>query len=200
MSSARFIVLDGVDGCGKSTQAKALTAALEARGRHPLHLREPGSSAAGEAIRRTLLNPELTLGPATETLLFAAARRQTMEELVVPALAAGRDVVCERFHASTFAYQAFAGELDEDHVLGLLERWASPVLPEVELILTLPAQDAGRRRGAPSDRIEAKGMEFQQRVAEGYARYLELCPRAVAVDARGTVEDVHARVLGVLDA
>ena len=200
MSTVRFIVLDGVDGCGKSTQAEALMQTLQGRGRRPLHLREPGSSAAGEAIRRTLLDPELTLGPSAETLLFAAARRQTMEELVVPALASGRDVVCERFHASTFAYQAFAGELDADPVLELLKTWASPVLPEVELILTLPTRDALRRRGAPSDRIEAKGMDFQQRVAEGYARYLELCPRAVEVDASGTVDEVHNRVLEVLDA
>ena len=101
---ARFIVLDGVDGCGKSTQARRLVEHLsKVRGVEALHLREPGSTRVGERIRELLLSHDHDLDPGVELLLFAAARRQTLRELVAPALAQGRDVVCERFHASTFA-------------------------------------------------------------------------------------------------
>ena len=127
-----FVVLDGVDGCGKSTQAKLLVDSLGAGDVDaPLHLREPGSTRAGEGIRRLLLSGEVELLPAAETLLFTAARRQMLEELVAPALAAGRDVVCERFHPSTFAYQAVGGGLDEDEVWTLLEGWAGRPVPDL---------------------------------------------------------------------
>src|SRR5262245_34284111 len=111
-----FVVIDGVDGCGKSTQAERLVRALATLPgadpeRAPLHLREPGSTKLGETLRGLLLGRGREMSPAVETLLFAAARRQMLDELVRPALAAGRLVVCERFHPSTFAYQAVAGGL-----------------------------------------------------------------------------------------
>ena len=145
-----FVVLDGIDGCGKSTQAKRLAAVLpelRSRGRSStdpavddlprgngageerktLHLREPGSTPAGEAIRALVLAPEPHFGRGTLALLFAAARRETLEELVAPALAEGRDVVIERFHASTFAYQGVRQcsgrepqHFDDDALLALL--------------------------------------------------------------------------------
>src|SRR5687768_14641197 len=99
---ARFFVLDGIDGCGKSTQAKLLVEALSRSAtRPPLHLREPGSTGAGERIRELVLSHEHELDAGVELLLFAAARRQMLSEVVAPALREGRDVVCERFHAST---------------------------------------------------------------------------------------------------
>jgi thymidylate kinase len=114
-----FVVLDGVDGCGKSTQALRLAERLTTLGGpSPLHLREPGSTRVGEALRALLLDPDSTIGPTSETLLFASARAQMLEELVQPALEEGRHVVCERFNPSTFAYQAWAGGLEPDRVLG----------------------------------------------------------------------------------
>ena len=95
-----FFVLDGIDGCGKSTQAALLTQALERAGRRPLHLREPGSTPAGERIRALLLARDEALSPAVEALLVCAARAHMLAARVAPALADGRDVVCERFHAS----------------------------------------------------------------------------------------------------
>jgi dTMP kinase len=188
-----FLVVDGIDGCGKSSQAGLL---VERLGVEPgLHLREPGSTALGERLRGLLLGRELEIEPAVETLLFAAARRQMLDELVAPALARGATVVCERFHPSTFAYQAVAGELDESRVLELLHGWAGAPRPDLILLLDLEVELAARRRGAATDRIEAKGLEFQRRVAEGYRRYAELDPTVVLVDARGSREEVHARVL-----
>ena len=189
----RFIVIDGVDGCGKSTQAELLAQALGVPSR--LHLREPGSTRVGERLRELLLSRELTLGPAVETLLFAAARRQMLDELVAPALARGEDVVCERFNPSTYAYQAVAGDLDEELVLGLLSTWANSPRPDLVLLLDLDVDEAAARRGAATDRIEDKGLEFQRRVAAGYRRYAEHFPEAVLIPASGSAEEVHAAVM-----
>jgi dTMP kinase len=189
----RFIVIDGVDGCGKSTQARLLAEALGVPAR--LHLREPGSTGVGERLRELLLCRDFDLGPAVETLLFAAARRQMLEELVSPALERGEDVVCERFNPSTYAYQAVAGELDEQQVLSLLSTWANSPRPDLVVLLDLDVEQAAARRGAATDRIEDKGLEFQRRVAEGYRRYAEHFPEAVLVPAGGSCEEVHAAVM-----
>lgn len=194
-ASARFIVLDGIDGCGKSTQARRLAESLsQARGVPALHLREPGSTKVGERIRELLLSREHELDPGVELLLFAAARRQTLRELVRPALAQGRDVVCERFHASTFAYQAIAGGLPEDDVLAVLLRWADDPRPDALILLDIDPVDAARRRDGPADRIEAKGLEFQRRVAEGYRRFAELQPSTVVLDGSASADEVARAV------
>jgi dTMP kinase len=192
---ARFIVLDGVDGCGKSTQARRLAEHLtKVRGVEALHLREPGSTKAGERIREILLAREHDLDPGVELLLFAAARRLMLRELVAPALAAGRDVVCERFHASTFAYQAVAGGLPEADVLTLLVRWSNEPEPDALVLLDLDPELAARRRVGPSDRIEAKGLDFQRKVAAGYRRFAALRPETQVVDASGDADTVERAV------
>ncbi len=192
---ARFIVLDGIDGCGKSTQARRLAESLtQARGVPALHLREPGSTKVGERIRELLLSREHELDPGVELLLFAAARRQTLRELVRPALAQGRDVVCERFHASTFAYQAIAGGLPEDDVLAVLLRWADDPRPDALILLDIDPAAAARRRDGPEDRIEAKGLEFQRRVAEGYRRFAHLQPSTVVIDGSASADQVARAV------
>ena len=196
MARAGFVVLDGIDGCGKSTQAARLVEWLRQRdGAQPLHVREPGSTAVGERVRALLLERGIAIAPATETLLFAAARRQLLEECIAPALSAGRPVVCERFHASTFAYQAVAGELEEDAVLALLESWATIARPDLELILDLELDQALARRGAASDRIEEKSGDYPARVLAGYRRYCERIPRARLVDAAGSEAEVFERIL-----
>ena len=197
-----FVILDGVDGCGKSTQASRLVAALAAEcppERAPLHLREPGSTAVGERVRALLLDREHELSPEVETLLFCAARRQMLDELVRPALAAGRDVVCERFHPSTYAYQAIAGGLDPADVLGLLNQWAGDPAPDLILIFELPVEEALARRGASSDRIEDKGADFLRRVAEGYRAYAAADHRARCVDATASPEGVAREVRRLVD-
>jgi dTMP kinase len=192
-----FLVVDGVDGCGKTSQATLL---CESLGVPPtLHLREPGSTALGEGLRSLLLDPAQRIEPASEVLMFAAARRQMLEELVAPALDGGQDVVCERFHPSTFAYQAVAGELDDEQVLTLLRTWAGSPRPDLVLLLELDVAEAARRRGDATDRIEAKGLGYQRRVAEGYRRYAELDPSAVLIDGGGSVEQVHARILAEVE-
>lgn len=205
MSAPLFLVLDGIDGCGKSTQAVRLCERLESEGRpRPLHLREPGSTGLGEALRGHLLDSDWELSPSVEVLLFASARRQLLDECVTPALAEGRDVVCERFHASTYAYQGHAGALEPDVLMGLLEGWANTPRPHAEWVLSLPVSTAHARRGADRDRIERRGLEYQERVAEGYAAYVERVPHASAVDAErdpdAVAADLWERTRALLDA
>jgi dTMP kinase len=190
-----FVVLDGIDGCGKSTQARLLVEALTAQGGRPLHVREPGSTRVGEALRAIVLARENDVSARVETLLFAAARAQMLDELVEPALASGRDVVCERFHPSTFAYQAVAGGLDERHVLDLLDRFAGQPKPDVVIVLDVDPKAASARRSTSSDRIEDKGLEFQRAVARGYARYAELVPDTVVIDGARDAEAVARDIL-----
>src|SRR6187397_935543 len=131
-----FVVLDGIDGCGKTTQAAKLVEAWRREsGRETVHLREPGSTKLGEALRGLLLERGGELSPAVEALLFATARRQMLDEIVRPALARGAAVVVERFHPSTFAYQGVAGGLGEDAVLDLLERFAGSPRPDLVILL-----------------------------------------------------------------
>ncbi|MCK6446317.1 MAG: dTMP kinase [Planctomycetes bacterium] len=190
-----FLVLDGVDGCGKSTQAKRLVARFEREfGARPLHVREPGTTLVGERLRAIVLDRELELSARTEALLFCAARSQMLDEVVAPALARGTSVVCERFHAATFAYQAVAGGLDEDRVLQLLTQWAGAPRPDLEVILDLDPALAAARRSELGDRIEAKGLEFQRRVALGMRRYAERSERARVVDATGDERAVEDRI------
>lgn len=192
---ARLVVLDGIDGCGKSTQAELLVRALREAGRgEPVHVREPGSTSAGERIRELVLDPDVRLGAESQVLLFAAARRQMLDELVLPALAAGRDVVCERFHPSTFAYQAVAGGLDEERVLSLLQEWCAAPPDTLTLILDVSPARAGQRRGAGHDRFEGRGLAFQEAVARGYRRYAERVPEARVLEGDAPRQDVAARV------
>ncbi len=193
-----FVVLDGVDGCGKTTQAVRLVRTLRAESpREVLHLREPGSTRLGEALRGLVLDPESEMSPAVETLLFAAARRQMLDEVVAPALAGGASVVVERFHASTFAYQVAAGGLPEEDVLFLLRRFAGAPSPDLVLVLDLPPEVARSRasKRATSDRIEAKGLEFQKKVAQGFRRYAELAQDVVVLDASGSEDAVAETIL-----
>jgi len=194
MTRGRFFVLDGIDGCGKSTQAARLVETLEEAGRRPLHVREPGSTPLGERLRALLLDPELEAGVGAEALLFTAARRELLERVIAPALDEGRDVVCERFHPATFAYQACAGELGEDEVLALLHGWAGEPAPDRVVLLELAPAEAARRRGPATDRIEARGLAFQERVAAGFRRYAERVPGTLVVPAAGDPDEVARRI------
>jgi len=201
---ARFLILDGIDGCGKSTQAKLLVERLADRASEdgrpgPVHLREPGSTSLGERLRELLLDGEAEINPASEVLLFASARRQLLNERVRPALLEGRDVVCERFHPATLSYQAHAGELDFDDVLALLSEWAGDPVPDLCVVLDVDPERAAARREGEEDRIEARGLEYQRRVAEGFQRCVDQIDWVVRVDGGGGVADVAARVMAEVD-
>jgi dTMP kinase len=208
-----FVVLDGVDGCGKTTQAERLAASMaELRGPDgpaPLHAREPGSTPLGEHLRGLLLDGGVPIGRLPLALLFLAARRELLEREIWPALDAGRDVVVERHHSSTFAYQGTRGDglggdgdAEDERFLGMLRAWTGERVPDLEVILTLDpglALDRARAREANADdRFESGGVEFQEFVADRMRRYVARTPGAVAVDASGDADAVAARVLEAL--
>ncbi len=191
----RFFVLDGMDGCGKTTQSERLVQRLSREsGQEVLHLREPGSTPVGESLRSLLLDSSVHLLPEVEVLLFLAARRTLLHDLVEPALRAGKHVVCERFHASTFAYQGVAGGLGGQHVLKLCRGQISGPYPDLELILGVPLNKALERRGAATDRIENQGDEYHGRVALGYEEYVGCEPRARWIPGEGSMDQVSEAI------
>ncbi len=192
-----FVTLEGIDRSGKTTQAALLAEAL---GPQTLLLREPGGTAAGERIRELLKDPALELDPAAELLLFSAARAQLCAGVVAPALAAGRDVVCDRFVDSTVAYQGIARGLGVELVSHLNELVVGDCLPELTLFLRVDPERAWRREGDAGDRFESEGLELQRRVAAAYERIAAAEPqRIVVIDGEGTPEAVHARVIEAVE-
>lgn len=187
---SRLIAFEGGEACGKSTQAALLAARLGA-----VLTREPGGTAVGERVRAVLLDTGIDhLDPRAEALLMAAARAQHVAEVVAPALAAGRDVVTDRFSYSSVAYQGYGRGLPLDEVRDL-SAWATGDLwPDVVVLLDLPAAEAAARRGHP-DRFEAEGADFHRRVEAGFRALAAADPaRWRVVDGSGSVGEVAARV------
>ena len=201
--TGRFITLEGGEGVGKSTQAKLLEAALTARGIVCRLTREPGGTEGAEAIRALLLEGE-GFGARAEALLFAAARADHVERLIRPALERGEWVVCDRFIDSSRAYQGGAGELGDDAILRLHEIGSAGLLPDRTLLFTLASDQADARLqardGGESDAIGSRGTAYHASVAANFLAMAAREPeRFATIDASGTPDDVHARVLGALD-
>ena len=185
----RLLALEGGEAVGKSTQASRLAERLGA-----LLTREPGGTDLGEEIRGLLLDPARRLDARTEALLMAAARAQHVAEVIEPALAAGRDVVTDRFVGSSLAYQGFGRGLPLEDVAALSHFATAGVAADVVVLLDVPDADAAARRDAAPDRLEAEGDEFHRRVLDGFARLAAEDPRWVVVDGRGGVDEVAERV------
>ncbi len=182
----RFIVFDGVEGCGKSTQARLLGEALEAQGHRVMLTLEPGGTAVGEAVRHCLLNPAFEeMHELTEAFLFCADRAQHVLEVVRPALEAGQIVISDRYSSSTTVYQGYAGGVGAETVETLNRIATHGLQPDLLIVLDLdPMVGLRRKRGDLADRIERKSLDFHRRVREGFIAYAEsLGPRAVILDA-----------------
>lgn len=201
-SRGLFITVEGIDGCGKSTQARLIAAALEAAGHDVLRLREPGGVKISEQIRAILLDPANgEMGDACELLLYEAARAQLVHQVIRPALAVGKTVVCDRFYDSTTAYQAFADGLDRNMVSQANELAVDGCRPDLTLVFDLPVEDALRRRSGreAEDRLELKGLEFQERVAAGFRAVAADEPdRVKLIDAGGSIAEVFSGVAAEL--
>lgn len=202
MAQGLFITVEGIDGCGKSTQATLIAAALEAAGHDVLRLREPGGVKISEQIRAILLDPaNAEMGDVCELLLYEAARAQLVHQVIRPALAAGKTVVCDRFYDSTTAYQAFADGLDRNMVSQANELAVDGCRPDLTLVFDLPVEDALRRRSGreAEDRLELKGLEFQERVAAGFRAVAADEPdRVKLIDAGGSIAEVFSGVAAEL--
>ncbi len=191
----RFIVFEGGEGSGKSTQAPLLAEHLDA-----LLTREPGGTASAERIRELLLHSgDLHLADRTELLLMVAARAQHVVELIEPTLSAGRDVVCDRFSGSTIAYQGYGRGLPLEDVVVACELATLGLAPDLTILLDLPDSLAATRRGTVSDRIEAAGDDFHQRVMEGFRTLARAeGDRWITVEATGTPDEVAELVRAIV--
>lgn len=192
-----FITLEGVDGSGKSTQTAMLAAAM---GANALTLREPGGTEAAEKIRLVLADPEVSLDPLAELLLFCAARADLVSQVIKPALSQGRTVICDRFIDSTVAYQGVARNLGIIKVRELSEVATDGLVPDLTILLQVePSFGLGRARS--DDRFEAEGVLFQERVAEAYDDIARREPsRVVPIDGRGSPEEVHRLIMDVVES
>jgi dTMP kinase len=188
---ARFIVFEGGEASGKSTQSARLARRLGA-----LHTREPGGTAIGGRLRELLLDARTTgLSDRAEGLLMAADRAQHVAEVIRPALEAGRHVVCDRYVGSTLAYQGYGRGLDVDD-LRRISQWASGDLwPDVVVLLDVPPAVAATRADGEPDRLESAGDAFHERVVQGYRSLAAAEPdRWVSVDGSAPVDEVTAAV------
>jgi dTMP kinase len=202
LKRGRFISLEGGEGVGKSTQLRALAAALRARGLHVVETREPGGSAGGEAIRELLLGGEEERWSApAEALLFAAARTDHVDKLVRPALIEGRWVISDRFVDSSLAYQGGAGGLGIEAVRAINAFGIADCFPDRTLLLLLPdgAERARTRDVGVSDRIGGRPASYHQAVENAFREIAQEEPERIRlVDASGSPGDVTERLLAAL--
>jgi dTMP kinase len=189
-----FVTFEGLDGCGKTTQARLLARSLEADGIDVVATREPGGTPLGEAVRDLVLHGG-HVAPWAEAALYAAARAQHVDELIRPALARGATVVCDRYLDSSVAYQGAGRGLGVDDVLELNLTVVGGLLPDRTFLVEIDAATAAARVGGVRDRIERAGPDLWERVAETYgvlaARYPE---RYVVVDGRRAVAEIADEV------
>ena len=201
-----YVTLDGPDGCGKSSQASALAAWLAEEDVDVVHVREPGSTPVGEALRDLLLsNATGDLQPITEVLLFSAARAELMQRVIAPARARGAVVVAERCYLSTAVYQILATENPQPGVLDiqwfedLTRRVHGACLPDAIFVLGVSAEVSMQRRGnRVDDRIEARGEAYHRRVRDGYLLAAEREPRAHVFDSAKPFDVVQEQLRAVI--
>lgn len=199
--NGRFITFEGTEGGGKSTQINLLAARLRALGRNVRTLREPGGTPIGEEIRHTLQHSagNEAMTAEAELLLMNASRAQLVREVIRPALTAGEIVLCDRFHDSTVAYQAYGRQLDMQFVVNIIEFAVGPTRPELTVLLHVPVEvSESRRKSRPAagrDRMEELDRKFFERVEHGFKAIAAGEPRRVrTIDATQSIEAVEAEV------
>jgi dTMP kinase len=195
-----FITFEGIEGSGKSAHARALAAALRGLGHDVVETREPGGTPAGTAIRSLLLGAEATpLIPLAELFLYCADRTQHVAQVIRPALAAGRIVVCDRFSDSTIAYQGYGRGLDLEIVRALDARARDGLAPSLTLLLDCPVEVGlarARARAGSDDRFERETVAFHERIRAGFRALAASAPERIAiVDSTADSTTVSERVL-----
>lgn len=197
-----LITFEGIDGSGKSTQLTRLKNRLEKQG-YDVHIyREPGGTDVSENIRSLLLNPDISMDPVTELLLFSAARSQLIAEKVMPDLEKGVVVLLDRFYDSTIAYQGYGRKSLSIPEIHQLNQVASHGMePDLTIYLHISLQQARQRRGfVDSDRMEKSGTSFYERVIDGFEKLSEAETRFVKIDGSGNEDAVGEKVWKVVSA
>jgi dTMP kinase len=196
MPKAKFIVLDGPEGCGKSTQAQLLLAHSKSTAQDAILVRDPGTTPIGENIRSILLNPANgEMNMRCEMLLYMAARAQLMAQVILPALNSGQTVICDRFVSSTLAYQLGGDGLTADDIrktasIAIRDRW-----PDLTIILDLPIDQAMSRINRQKDRIEQRPRDYHEQVRKNYLSQAAADPKHYRVIAADRPQEVvHAEI------
>ena len=189
-----FVTFEGIDGSGKSTQAQLLGKWLEEQGRTVVATREPGGTPLGERVRELLLDGD-AMSAWSEAALFVAARSELVERVIRPALAAGSEVISDRYLDSSLAYQGLARGLGVEEVLSLNVDAIGGLLPDVTFLLIVDVEEAGKRSTAARDRIEREGDTFLRAVDAGYRQLAERFPeRIVVIDGDRHVKEIAEEV------
>lgn len=199
-----FLVFEGIDGAGKSSQLLRTKAYLEQRGFDVVTTREPGGTAISEKIRNLLLDPENSaMKDRCELLLYGASRAQHVAEVIAPALSAGKAVLCDRFSLSTAAYQGYGRGLDLSLLETVNRAAVSGVEPDRTILVDVSVETGAKRvsvsRGEPKDRLEQEEMDFFRRVRQGFLTEAEKDSKIVVVDGEASEEEVFDAILHVLE-
>jgi len=198
--SGKFIVVDGPDGCGKTTQTKLSVQWLKEQGVAVETFREPGGTAIGEKIRQILLNPEhIAMGTETEVMLYMAARVQLWREKIAPALKQNKCVIIDRWLSSTCAYQGFAGGFGIDKVIKIAEDCLERPWPDLTIILDVDLETAGKRLKKDLDRMEQKGDSYHKKVREGFLKLTKGRKNFAVINAADDIETVHKQVISIVE-
>jgi dTMP kinase len=196
----RFIVLDGPDGCGKSTHTAQLAEHIKKAGVDVSVFRDPGSTTIGEQIRAVLLDTEnCKMGDRTELLLYMASRAQLWQEKIAPALTAGNCVLLDRWLSSTCAYQGFAGGLGIAKVIDIAEHSLEKVWPDLTIILDVDLATAKARMNRDFDRMEQKAGEYHKNVRAGFLELAELRDDIIILEAQDDIEVVHKKIVQIIE-
>lgn len=193
-----FIVFDGIDGAGKTTQLNQLQDWLTQRGRDCVRCKDPGSTELGEQLRAILLGKhEIPIHVRAEMMMFTTARTQLIEQIVRPALADGKTVLCDRYLLATIVYQGHAGDLDPEELWTVNRIATSNLMPDITFILDLPVKAAMKRLGDDLDRMESRGTEYFERVRKGFlheASQLQQSQQVQVIDADRGPDEIQAEI------
>ena len=203
-----FITFEGIEGSGKTTQIQLLKKFFEKMGRSVVLTREPGGTEIGDKIRKVLLNPEFkNMAPLTELFLYAAARRQHIDQVILPATQEGKIVLCDRYADATVAYQGFGRKidrklLDKIHILA-----TDNLKPDLTLLLDCHAETGLKRaiareteKNKPEDRFEKEALDFHQRVRNGYLQLAKEEPkRFCVIPANDSVENISKKIIEIME-
>lgn len=196
MGKGLFITFEGGDGCGKTTQINLLDEYLRNKGYKTLLTREPGSKGLGVKVREILLNYDGEVSPVCESFLFLADRAQNIDCIIKPALEAGAIVICDRHTDSSVAYQGYGRGLDIERIKMLNNIATSGLKPDLTIVLDVDVETSQTRVGSEKDRMESAGLEFFERVRQGYLDIAKQEPERVkVVDSKQTIEEIHKQIL-----
>ena len=200
MKRGLFITFEGADGCGKTTQIKLLDKYLQNKGCQTVLTREPGAKGLGIKLREILLNYDGEVSPNCESFLFLADRAQHVDCIIKPAIAEGKTVLCDRHTDSTVAYQGYGRGLDLDRINYLNNIATSGIKPDLTIVFDIDIETSLKRVGSEKDRMESAGIEFFNRVRNGYLEIAKNEPNRVKViSSSDTIENIHKKVIELVE-